>query len=87
LSYANDAAALWLAPGAGEVGVGALSTTPTAGQLLLWRDGQVAASWAVTLAPGTPFRATHPAEGGGAWGLQLLDGSGQALAVYGSVGE
>jgi hypothetical protein len=87
LSYANDAAALWLAPGAGEVQVGALSTTPTGGQLLLWRDGQVAANWAVTLAPGAPFRATHPAGGGGAWGLQLLDGNGQTLAVHGRVGE
>jgi hypothetical protein len=87
LSYANDEAALWLASGAGEVQVGVLATAHLAGQVLLWRDGQVAASWPVALAPGVPWRTAHPAEGGGAWGLQLLDGSNQTLAAYGSVGE
>jgi hypothetical protein len=84
LSYANDDVALWLAAGDGDVQVGALSTLPMHGQLLLERDGRVLTSWEVSLAPGAPFRARHPEEGpkGQPWDLSLVSGDGRTLAAY-----
>ena len=87
LSYANDDAALWLAPDAAEVRLGALTTAPHEGQLVLWHDGQVVANWVIATAPGYPFRTVHPLGGDGAWGLQLLDSFGQPIAAYGRVGD
>ena len=86
LSYANDDAALWLAPSAGQVQVGALTTAPMTGRLVLWRDGQVVATWTVKTAPGSPFGSSQPAGNGGNWGLHLLDTDGQPVAAYGTVG-
>jgi hypothetical protein len=82
LSFANDQAALWLAPGEGMVQVGALTTQPLAGRLALLRNGETVQTWEASFRPDAPFRATHPLEDGGRWELRLVDGGGQVVAAY-----
>lgn len=84
LSYANDEAALWLAPGGEEVQVGVFVTKPMVGQVVLWRSGQIAMAWDAAIAPGAPFRGSYPISGNEDWGLQFIDGSGKKIATCGT---
>jgi hypothetical protein len=87
LGYANDDAALWLAAGGGETQVGAVSTLPVQGRLVLERDNQAVMTWDVTLVPGSPFRASHPADGGQDWELRLVGSDGRTIASHHLVGQ
>lgn len=83
-TFANDAAALKVKPETTAVAVAAASTYPLEGQLVLWRDGLEVTRWPVSLAPERPFQDSYlpptPIDGG-AWGLTLIDGSGQTVAA------
>ncbi|MCL4294742.1 MAG: DUF5107 domain-containing protein [Anaerolineae bacterium] len=83
-TFANEAAALKVKPEITAVPVAAVSTYPLDGQLVLWRDGLEVTRWPVSLAPNRPFQDSYlpPTPiNGGAWGLTLIDETGQTLAA------
>ena len=80
--YANRQAALRLAVTSNVVEVGTAVTAPTSGQLSLWRNGNLAAAWPLTLSPGDSFQASWARQPGenGPFILILTDHQGNLLA-------
>jgi hypothetical protein len=81
---ANITAALRLSSEADRVTVGVVTSVNLDGQLRLWRDKQVMATWPVRTGPGRAFTVVHPGASS-VVGLQLLNSAGSAVAQMGSV--
>jgi hypothetical protein len=86
-TYANESAALRLVDTGGGAEIGVAVSALTTGEVSLWADAQLVASWPVTLYPGQPFRAswTRPAEVSGPLGLRLSGSGGAVVAQTGQV--
>jgi len=84
---ANATAALRLSSQGDIVSVGAVTSVNLNGQVKLWQDGQVVATWPVSIGPGRAFSAESSAGGGqsSVVGVQLLDSAGHLIAQAGSV--
>ena len=81
---ANMTAALRLSSQADRVTVGVVTSLNLSGQLRLWREGQILATWPVSTGPGRAFNVIQP-EASGVLGLQLLNSAGSVVAQMGSV--
>ncbi len=81
---ANATAALRLSIQSDAASVGAMSSVNLTGLVKLWQNGQLAATWPVTIGPGRAFNAIQPITSP-ALGLQLIDSSGNVVAQTGSV--
>ncbi|MCS7260911.1 MAG: DUF5107 domain-containing protein [Anaerolineae bacterium] len=83
-AYANERAALNLVLSYATVEVAAAVTSALAGDMRLWHNDRVIASWKVALVPGRVFRRTLGsilAQPTGEWKLELRDAQGGRIAV------
>jgi len=81
---ANLTAALRLSSQADSVTLGVVTSVNLDGELRLWQDGQVLATWPVSTGPGRSFNVIQPGANG-VLGLQLLNSAGRAVAEMGGV--
>ena len=84
---ANAVAALNLSETDGVFDIGAIVTTPTAGNLTLYVGRTASASWSLALLPGQAFRTswTRPSGAEGQIGLSLASATGDTLIQTGAV--
>lgn len=83
-AYANERAALNLVLSPSTMQVAAAVTSALEGDMQLWHNDRVIASWNVSLVPGRAFRETleiTPAQSVGEWKLELRDSQGRQIAV------
>jgi hypothetical protein len=84
---ANATAALRLSSQGDRVSVGAVTSMNLNGQVKLWQDGQVMATWPVSVGPGRAFSGQWSVTSGqsSTVGMQLLDSAGKLIAQWGNV--
>ncbi len=82
-NWANEVAALRLAPTGDSAEVAVATTRALTGAVVLHRGGVEVQRWDVSIAPGEPFQAvSDPAAGTGDWTVQVIEG-GEVVAQMG----
>lgn len=83
---ANAAAALRLASQADGAAVSVVTSANLDGQVKLWQNNRVVATWPVAVGPGRAFNGQWSGDGSqGTVGVQLLDSTGKSVGQAGSV--
>jgi hypothetical protein len=89
---ANATAALRLSSQGSSISVGAVTSLNVSGQVRLWHNGRIVATWPVAIGPGRAFNGQWSVVSQGTVpgrplviGVQLLDSAGNVLARVGSV--
>jgi hypothetical protein len=81
---ANATAALRVSNEGNSVSASVATSVNLKGQVKLWQNGQVLATWQVAIGPGRTFTVTQPGASG-VVGLRLLDSAGNLVAQTGNV--